>query len=364
MSNKINLVFLCGARDYHAMDWYRSAQEAMPYNKLSILTDLIAGEGFKKIISNDDRVEKMLIIDSFLFKKQSSYGDLWRNIIKFLVLPIQIYLLKKHNMINPNSIYYAHSMYYIWLSYLAKVNFIGTPQGSDILIKPFKSWFYRFLSKKAMQAAIFITVDSIKMKSKCKEISEITPNVIQNGIDLNLILKKNKLVVKPNKRKKIVSIRALTELYRIKEILLARSKQHPMTFVYPFYDNLYKSEILQFITNSDEDIGRVDRKFMYNLLRESIMVISIPYSDSSPRSVYEAIFCGSVVCITYHPYYDLLPKCMKERIIIIDLNNKSWFKDALEKAKYICKKEFYPDKESLDLFDQRKSFKRILNLLD
>ena len=364
MSNNINLVFLCGARDYHAMDWYRSAQKEMPSNKLSILTDLIAGEGFKKIISNDDRLEKMIIIDSFLFRKQSSLGNLWRNIIKLLVLPLQIFLLRKHNINNPNSIYYAHSMYYIWLSYLAKVNFIGTPQGSDILIKPFKSWFYRFLSIKSMKAAIFITVDSIKMKNKCEEISGIIPYIIQNGIDLSLILNQNNLTVKSNKRKRIVSIRAFTELYRIKEILLARSKQHPLTFVYPFYDDLYKKEILQFITNSDEDIGRVDRNFMYELLRESIIVISIPYSDSSPRSVYEAIFCGCAVCITYNPYYDLLPKCMKERIIIVDLNNKSWFKDAFEKAKIICEKEFCPDKESLEMFDQRKSFKKILNLLN
>ena len=42
------LVFLCGARDFHAMVWYRSVEEEIPNENLCILTDLIAGEGFKK----------------------------------------------------------------------------------------------------------------------------------------------------------------------------------------------------------------------------------------------------------------------------------------------------------------------------
>ena len=359
-----NLVFLCGARDFHAMDWYRSAQEVIPSNKLSILTDLIEGEGFKKIISEDDRVDRMLIIDCLLFKNQSSLADIWRNIIKLLLLPIQVFLLRLHSKKNPNSIYYAHGMYYIWLGYFANVNFIGTPQGSEILIRPFKSKFYKFLAKKSMHAATFITVDSNKMKSKCEEISSVTPHVIQNGIDLSLILEQNKVSVKSSNRTKVISIRGLTKLYRINEILVSREKQPPLTFIYPFYDSLYKSEVIQLMSNSDEDIGRVDREVMYKLLRKSIMVVSIPSSDSSPRSVYEAIFCGSVVCITYHPYYDLLPRCMKERIIIVDINDKFWFMNAFEKAKKICKNEFQPDNESLDLFDQRKSFRRILKLLN
>lgn len=359
-----SLVFLCGARDFHAMDWYRSAQEVIPSNKLSILTDLIEGEGFKKIISEDDRVDRMLIIDCLLFKNQSSLANIWRNILKFIILPVQIFFLKRHNKKNPNSIYYAHGMYYIWLGYFANVNFIGTPQGSEILIRPFNSKLYKYLAKKSMQAAKFISVDSEKMKSKCEEISSVKPHIIQNGIDLSLILEQNKLKDKSINRTKVVSIRGLTKLYRIKEILVNREILTPISFIYPFYDDLYKNEVVPLMSNFDENIGRLDRVLMYELLRKSIMVVSIPSSDSSPRSVYEAIFCGCVVCITYHTYYDVLPQCMKDRIIIVDLNNKSWFKNAFQKAKKISEKEFYPDKESLDLFDQRRSFKRILNLLN
>ena len=47
--------------------------------------------------------------------------------------------------------------------------------------------------------------------------------VIPNGIDLNLIQKIVKLNGDENNRKSIISIRGLTELYRIHEILLSRS---------------------------------------------------------------------------------------------------------------------------------------------
>tara|TARA_R110002074_G_C12542110_1_gene665787 strand:+ start:697 stop:1809 length:1113 start_codon:yes stop_codon:yes gene_type:complete len=362
------IVFLCGARDFHAMDWYRSAEEILPKENLSLLTDLIAGEGFKKIVTDDDHIEKLLILDKILFRGQSKLGNLWRNIIKFLVMPVQVFLLKKHFKKNPKSIYYAHSMYYLWLGYLAKVNFIGTPQGSDILIKPFKSKIYMYFSKKSLKAAKFITVDSDKMKEKCYEISLVTPYIIQNGIDLKSILEYKKEITfleESIKREKIISIRGFTELYRIKEILQNRGDlKIPITFIYPFYDSIYKNNLSKYLSDLDKDLGRVDRSKMYELLHKSLLIVSIPSSDSSPRSVYEAVFCGSPVCISYHPYYDSLPLCMKKRLILVDLDHPNWFNFAVEKAEDIIKDKYFPSEEALDLFDQRRSFNRIINLIE
>lgn len=362
------IVFLCGARDFHAMDWYRSAEDILPKNKLSILTDLIAGEGFKKIVTYKDPIEKMLILDKLLFSNQSNLGNKWRNIIKLLFIPIQVFFLKSHSKKNPNALYYAHSMYYLWLAYLAKVDYIGTPQGSDILIKPFRSKIYRYLSVKSLKAAKFITVDSVKMKEKCKELSKVVPYIVQNGIDIKSIqefrekhLYKNKSV----KKEKVLSMRGLTDLYRIKELMQAREDlKVPITFIYPFQDDTYKIKLKQFFQKDDEDLGRVDRSKMYELFHHSWLTFSIPSSDSSPRSVYEAIFCGSPVCISYHSYYDLLPDCMKERIIVVDVDDDKWFKFATKEAKRISKKEFIADQNVLEQFDQRKSFQKILNLIE
>lgn len=363
------LVFLCGARDFHAIDWYRSSLEQLPKENVSILTDLISGEGFKKIVTEKDTIHSLLILDKFLFKGQSYLGNLWRNILKLLVLPTQIILLKRFAKKNPNSTYHAHSMYYLWLAAGAGVEFIGTPQGSDLLVKPFRSKIYKTLSIWAMRAAKNITVDSVKMRDKAFEIANITPEIIQNGIDVKSIevflnSQSNNQIV----RNKLLSIRGMTPLYRIEEILSARdysnkSKDFPISLIYPFYEKEYKKKVIKSLSINDKDIGRVERIKMYELLLESKLVFSIPSSDSSPRSVYESIFCGAIVAITYQSYYDDLPDCMKNRIILIDLQDKNWFIKVLNKAKSIENCKFTPSEQALDLFDQRRCFNRILNLL-
>ena len=370
MNNKKKIVFLCGARDFHAIDWYRSAEERLPNEKLCILTDLIAGEGFQKIVSEDDNIYSLIILDKFLFKRQSNIGNLWRNILKLLVLPIQIILIKRFDKRNLNSIYHAHSMYYLWLAAAANVEFIGTPQGSDILVKPFKSKIYKTLSIWAMKSAKYITVDSEKMRDKVFEISAVKAKIIQNGIDIKAIEKFSfSLPKKDLIRDRLVSIRGFSPLYRIEELLIARNiennaKDFPISLIYPFYENEYKQKTLKYLTANDEDLGRVNRTQMYELLFESQLVISIPSSDSSPRSVYESIFCGSAVAITHHPYYDTLPICMKERIILVDLDNENWLLNATKDANSIVSSNFIPCEKALDLFDQRRSFKRILSLIN
>lgn len=358
-----NLVFLCGARDYHAMDWYRSAIELYDYNKVSILTDLIQAEGYKKLITKDDIVHKLIIIDKFLFQKQSKYSNLWRNIIKFILIPFQVIKIKLFNKKNPNTVFYAHSMYYIWLANFANVRYIGTPQGSDILRKPYKSKIYKFLSKYGLRNAEFITVDSVNMKNKCYEISNVEPIIIQNGIDTTEILKKtaeNKHI-----RNKITSIRGFTPLYRLNELINIRNrleKKISITFVYPFMDNNYKNNCQ--LKNSDMDLGRLNRIDLYDILLKSKLVISIPSSDSSPRSVYEAIFLGAAVAITYNEYYEVLPNCMKSRIIIVDLKDDNWFKNALIESKEIIKTKYIPSKKALIMFNQKESLKQIFKKIN
>ena len=153
MKNNKDLVFLCGARDFHAMDWYSRAIERMGYSKVSIMTDLIESEGFPKLINSKDRVNKMIIIDPFLFRTPSNIGNLWRNIVKLIVLPFQAIILSSFFKKNDNTIFYAHSMYYIVLAHIAGVEFVGRPQGGDILIKPFKSKMYKKFSTMAMLSA-------------------------------------------------------------------------------------------------------------------------------------------------------------------------------------------------------------------
>ena len=102
---------------------------------------------------------------------------------------------------------------------------------------------------------------------------------------------------------------------------------------------------------------------MYKIFLEAKLVISIPYSDSSPRSVFEAIFCGSIVAITYNDYYENFPESIKERVIIVDINKKGWFFNAINKAEKLLKQPFIPCKKALNLFDQDQTFKEMAKVI-
>lgn len=346
------------------MDWYKSAKEILPGGDLAILTDLVQGEGYKKLIDQTDKVYRLVILDKFLFTNQSKIGNIWRNILKFSIFPVQVWKVKAFSRKNPHAVYYAHAMYYLVLAWAADIPFVGTPQGSDILLKPDKSRLFKWFAINALKKAKAVTCDSMKMKEKIAEFTGVNASLIQNGIDVEEVQKLRSEVTID--RQLIVSPRGLTSLYRIEEIIKGRnaiSNLPFINFIYPFSDNDYISEIRKYLLPNDILSGRLDRGKMYRLLIETKLVISIPKSDSSPRSVYEAIFCGAAVAITYNPYYDTLPHCMKERIIIVDLSNRDWFYDALCKADEIVKLEFIPTSVALEKFDQRESFKQILKLL-
>lgn len=367
MNNPKNkeLVFLCGARDFHAMDWYKSAKELLTDHEVLILTDLIAGEGYKKLIDHFDKVHRLLILDKLLFKRQSRIGSIWRNALKLLVFPIQIAKIKSFARQHPNAVYHAHAMYYLFLAWAAKVPFVGTPQGSDVLLKPDKNKYFRKYAIKSMQGARYVTCDSERMKEKILSLAGVDARIIQNGIDISEIQK----LQKQNRgiRKMVMSIRGMTSLYRIEEILTARNSEKdidiPLTFIYPFSDEDYFLSIKEKFSNNDKLLGRQDRLTMYQLLIQTKLVISIPKSDSSPRSVYESIFCGAAVAVTYNPYYDGLPACMKSRIIIVDLDDRDWLSKAIAEADLIIQNPFIPSEESLELFDQKRSFMKMKELL-
>lgn len=361
------LIFLCGARDFHAMDWYKSAKELLPHTDVSIVTDLIAGEGFEKIIKPEDKVHRLLILDSFLFKSQSSLGNKWRNVLKLLVLPLQASLLWRFSKKNPDAIYHAHSMYYLVLARLAGIDYIGTPQGSDILVKPSRSKFYYHFSKFGLLGAKHITVDSKNMQEGVKQICSRDAVLIQNGVDIASIKNSTNNFSYKHERKGLLSIRGFTELYQIHKILKSRNNlsfnKPPMTFIYPFYDEVYHADCSDLMQNDDLDLGRVARETMYDLMQQTELVISIPVSDSSPRSVYESIFCGAPVAIASNAYFELLPECMKKRIIIVNCDEDGWFDKAVAGAAQISRKTYRPSDEALRLFDQCESFKILEKLL-
>jgi hypothetical protein len=363
-------IFLCSTRDYHAMDWFRSANELKDEGRLgrrlAILTESRGGEGFPDLARDGDEVHELFIIDRLLLSRQTRWGSLWRNAVKFLLLPLQILLLYRFAARNPGNLYFAHSMYYIWLAWAAGVDFVGTPQGSDLLVKPNRSAVYRYLTVKSLRAAKVVTVDSEAMARASRDIADVEPEIIQNGIDIKTI--KNLPPEEPCNRDCVVSPRAITPLYRIDAIVdsinTGQPLDLPVEFIYPFFDEAYHRECIARADFPLNDNGRVARERMYELFRRSRLVLSIPSSDSSPRSVYEAIFCGAPVAICPNAYHDTLPASMRSRVILVDLKNPDWFDDALLRADTILSQRTTIDPAEWDLFDQRKSLEKLIKIAD
>lgn len=357
---KNKIVFLCGARDYHALDWYKSAKLLLKNYKIEILTDILSAEGLNNLTNSDDKVVKLFIIDNLLFKKQTKFANFWRNFIKFLVIPIQVLLLKSYYKKNIGAIFYAHGMYHMYLAAIANIPYSGTPQGSEILVRPQKSLFYRLFAKTALRNAIAVSVDSNSMRIKMIDYFGVNPFLIQNGIDLNAIDKAKELNKLPRPRNRYTSIRGISPLYRIHELInVLSNKNIQLTLLYPFFDKIYLDEFyqkLKYENISYVDLGRLNRNDLYNVLFESKVVFSFPISDSSPRSVYESIFCGAVVIISYQPYYDDLPKCMRNRIVLVDLSDANSIKSAFERANELSSIEFIPSAEAINMFNQEKTF--------
>lgn len=277
--------------------------------------------------------------------------------MKLGTTPFQIRGLRRLAKENPDAVFHAHSMYYIFLCWLAGIRFIATPMGSDVLVRPDESKLYRYMTKKSLAAAYKITVDSEKLKDKVFDISNAASVVIQNGIDVAEI---SSYSSSATQRNQIISIRGFYPNYQIEKILLSRNAMPqpvPVTFIYPFYEESYREKMKNEFIEGDADLGRLVKEALYRLLWESALVISVPESDSSPRSVYEAIFCGCAVAVSDSPWIDSLPTCMRSRLIVADLDDNHWFEKALVQSASITVKRYEPTQEALNSFDQVASMR-------
>ena len=353
------IVIVGGARDFHAMDWYRAVRRVCPDREVIFVTDLFGGEGYTDLSRLGDKIYSLIVIDKFLFPGQSRYSNLWRNFFKLVLLPLQAARLRRILDKFPRRIVHAHPMYYMALSLMAGVEYVGTPQGDEILIRPRRSRIYKYFSAKVLRGAKAVIVDSFQMKDGVKAIAGIDAHVFQNGINVDEIVQHRTLI----KRERVVSIRGMEDLYRITEIVEARNetaKSTPLSFIYPFADTAYLSGFRPLLGPRDNDLGRLKKQAMYGLLSESLLVISIPRSDSSPRSVYESIFAGACVAVTYNTWIDVLPPCMKSRIFVVDLADSQWLNQAISYARKIVETPFIASEEALEIYSENRSIGKVI----
>lgn len=356
-------IFLGSARCFHTEDWYGCAKELVKNDSelsIAFVSDQFNGEGHKTFIESSDECYSLVKVDYLLPRKISSWSNKWRNLLKLLLLPIQVLMLKRiiRDIKDDDVIIHAHSTYYAFLASFVGIPYISTPQGSEVLVR-LKSKFYSLMASRAHKKASFVTVDSKSMAIEMERNIGISPVVVQNGIQVRKLLENNQ-----EQKVKLLSMRGVAPNYRILDFLKECRKEavRDVFVCAPFIEVDYFESVRSLFNDSVKYLGKLDREGYHNILKSTRYVISIPISDSSPRSVYEAIFCGAVAICSPNSYLNELPESIRMRIVVVDINKNNWLSDALVRAEIIHQSSFEPCALALKTYDQQESMNRIFNM--
>lgn len=212
------------------------------------------------------------------------------------------------------------AIYYAFLATFVKTNkqIIYTQQGSELLIRAKKSKFYRYMANRVFKRVNIVTGDSKVIQKAGLDCGALKENnyIIQNGVDLGLFTfnKNEKVDIKSSSRPvRLYSPRGIIPLYNIDTIIEALSilkNKSNLSFICQFTFGFgdehldgYKAKASRLGVNEFiEWVGYVDHTEMPKYYSQNDIVISIPSSDSSPKSVYESMACGTPVVVSNLPW--------------------------------------------------------------
>lgn len=200
-----------------------------------------------------------------------------------------------------------------YLSYLSGFKpLIVTAWGSDIYSYRKQTLIRRILTKRTLQNADLITVDSNDLRSKAIKLgaSEEKSYIIQFGVDTklfhpghNVSSLKRKLEIKDDE-KVIFSPRMMKPIYNIDNIVrtfkLLRKNFSNLKLILKSYlekDEGYKKYIETLVKKlgvREQTIflGEIEYSTMAKLYNLSDVIVSISSTDGTPMSVLEAMACG------------------------------------------------------------------------
>jgi glycosyltransferase involved in cell wall biosynthesis len=342
----MKILFIASKSDWHIDLWVRYFTKSNNIYLFSDKEDYLKSQAFKnvKIFESEGYLGGFLN----LLKIKSHFFYQVNKLIsaKFFANRIDFVIQK-----NDIDIIHAHSLYYGYLLSFIKsdIPVVFTPMGSDVIIHAQKNIIYKHMAKRIFKRADIVTGDSILLqKSGYKVGAKKEKNfVIQNGVDSNIFFPKTNNLKKKynisNKEILIFSPRAITPLYNIDIIIDAiyNLKNDGLNvkcmFSYAFGDEYFrklKNQVKELkLENNIIWLGFLDYIQMAEHYNASDIIISVPSSDSSPKSVYEAMFCKKPIIITDLKWsYEILSdaNCLK-RVNVRDSNHlTSALKDLID----------------------------------
>ena len=299
------------------------------------------------VFEKNNQIQKKLKNLKILVLKKSFVSKI--PFLKRLIFFIKISKITRKYKLDILHVVSALNSFYLYSS-KSKVNVLEL-EGSDVLKAPFEYPFlksyYNFFFKYAhgvIQDSKISQVNGILFGAKREnnEVIEIGVdiNVFNNNIDKGMIRKKYNL--KKN-QPMVFHSRSLKKIYNIltiiKSIAIAKKKFNNIKFLFTGSYKDLQSDCKEIIENNNlkENIifvGKVNhKKEMKYYYKDSNLSVSVPYSDSSPFSVYESMAC-------------------KTPVIVSDLN---WFKGKFKNKKHLL---------AVKADDYKKLGKYIIDILE
>lgn len=244
---------------------------------------------------------------------------------------------------------------------------IFTPQGSDLLVLPDKNFFIKkFLSYKLSKIALIIADSNLLLNKSLKLSSSLRKSklkLIQNGIplaDIEALIKKDSNLF--TRDIDICWIRGLGEIYQFKYFLKILKKISKLskfkinvTIISAYGSSIIPKELNHYKNINLEVSPRLSSLDFLKILYKTKIVVSIPKSDSSPRSVYEAIILGCQIFATNLKCFDWIPTELKSKFIF---SSSNLTKDSYELIKAI---ENFDNNRKITL---KKKYPQFYNSLD
>ena len=147
-SDECKIIILGNGRCYHTCSWLKNIILNVGCDKVTFISDRSGGP-LNDIINRFPNLvfKNLLMIDEIIPSGFSKFVNIYRNIVTFLLLPIQAVKLRKILHSSDYYVVHSHCMYYALIAYTAGIKSWVTPQGSEILVRPKRSKVYRLISK-------------------------------------------------------------------------------------------------------------------------------------------------------------------------------------------------------------------------
>jgi len=206
--------------------------------------------------------------------------------------------------------------------------FIITPIGSDVMVHARENFFYKLITQYALRKADLITSDSFALRDAIFQFggSQEKTHIIQNGVDFSVF---NPNVDGHELREKLDIDCIVKAIPRV----LCSFPDAQFLFTYVMEDSLYSVEELVTklgVENPVKFIGAVDYEEMPYYHSIADVLVSVPSSDSSPCSVYEAMACRTPVVVSDLPWTKHFMK-NGQNAMIVPVNSPAATADAILK---------------------------------